>query len=141
MVCLREALDRYGQRICGEKMNIIFNLDGVICNEEGKLLMKHCRPLVNVTEFMQWLVKMEHHITIWCERENTLEMKLMTENWLKINQIPYDRLIFDRPHNPIFVNDTPPNSKYFKDWGDNDVVSLLFEEWKEWITKKERLER
>jgi len=122
-------------------MNIIFNLDGVICNEEGKLLMKHCRPLVNVTEFMQWLVKMEHHITIWCERENTLEMKLMTENWLKINQIPYDRLIFDRPHNPIFVNDTPPNSKYFKDWGDNDVVSLLFEEWKEWITKKERLER
>ena len=122
-------------------MNIIFNLDGVICNEEDKLLMKHCRPLVNVTEFMQWLVKMEHHITIWCERENTLEMKLMTENWLKINQIPYDRLIFDRPHNPIFVNDTPPNSKYFKDWGDNDVVSLLFEEWKEWITKKERLER
>ena len=122
-------------------MNLIFNLDGVICSEEDVLLMKHCRPLINVTEFMQWLVKMEHHITIWCERENTLEMKLMTENWLKINQIPYDRLIFDRPHNPIFVNDTPPNSKYFKDWGDNDVVSLLFEEWKEWITKKERLER
>ena len=122
-------------------MNLIFNLDGVICNEEDPMLMKHCKPLVNVTEFMQWLVKMEHHITIWCERENTLEMKLMTEHWLKINQIPYDRLIFDRPHNPIFVNDTPPNSKYFKDWGDNDVVSLLFEEWKEWITKKERLER
>ena len=127
--------------MAGEKMNLIFNLDGVICNEEAPMLMKHSRPLVNVTEFMQWLVTEGHHITIWCERDNTLEMKLMTEHWLEINQIPYDRLIFDRPPNPIFINDTPPNSKYFKDWGDNDVVSLLFEEWKEWITKKERLEQ
>ena len=86
-----------------EKMNLIFNLDGVICNEEDAILMKHCKPLVNVTEFMQWLVKEGHHITIWCERENTLEMKMMTENWLKINQIPYDRLLFDRPKDPVLL--------------------------------------
>ena len=119
-------------------MNLVFKLDGVICNEEDILLMKHCRPLINVTEFMQWLNNNKHHITIWCERENTLEMKMMTENWLKINQIPYDRLLFDRPADPVFVSDTPPNAKYYKDWGDNDIVSMLFKEWKEWIIEKDK---
>ena len=122
-------------------MNLIFNLDGVICNEEDVLIMKHCRPLVNVTEFMQWLNKNKHHITIWCERENTLEMKLMTEEWLMLNQIPYDRLLFDRPKDPVYVSDTPPNAKYFQGWGDNEIVAAMFEEWKEWITKKDRLEK
>jgi len=120
------------------QMNLIFNLDGVICNEEDPVLMKHCRPLVNVTEFMQWLIKEGHHITIWCERENTLEMKMMTESWLMINQIPYDRLLFDRPKDPVYVSDTPPNAKYLRGWGDNEIVATMFEEWKEWITKKEQ---
>jgi hypothetical protein len=103
------------------------------------MLMGHASPLVNVTEFMQWLANTEkHHITIWCERENTLEMKLMTEQWLMINQIPYDRLLFDRPKDPVFVDDTPPNAKYFESWGDNDIISRMFEEWTKWITKKEQ---
>ena len=122
-------------------MNLIFNLDGVICNEEDPILMKHCKPLVNVTEFMQWLVAEGHHITIWCERENTLEMKLMTEEWLMLNQIPYDRLLFDRPKDPVYVSDTPPNAKYLRGWGDNEIVAAMFEEWKVWITKKDRLEK
>ena len=127
----------YGKSMGGEtQMNLIFNLDGVICNEEDPVLMKHCRPLVNVTEFMQWLIKEGHHITIWCERENTLEMKMMTESWLMINQIPYDRLLFDRPKDPVYVSDTPPNAKYLRGWGDNEIVAAMFEEWKVWITKK-----
>tara|TARA_Y100000310_G_scaffold11761_1_gene12262 strand:- start:195 stop:578 length:384 start_codon:yes stop_codon:yes gene_type:complete len=125
----------------GKKMNLIFNLDGVICNEEDPILMKHCKPLVNVTEFMQWLVAEGHHITIWCERENTLEMKMMTESWLMINQIPYNRLLFDRPKDPVYVSDTPPNAKYLRGWGDNEIVAAMFEEWKVWITKKDRLEK
>ena len=117
-------------------MNLVFNLDGVICKEEDPMLMKHAAPLVNVTEFMQWISK-EHHITIWCERENTLEVKMMTEQWLEINQIPYDRLIFDRPKNPVFVDETPPNARYYRAWGDNQIIDMLFEEWKEWIHKQE----
>ena len=117
-------------------MNFVFKLDGVICNEEDDVLKKHCKPLVNVTEFMQWLQGNGHHLTIWCERPNTLEMKMITEEWLFIHQIPFDRLIFDRPKSPIYVDDTPPNAKYFSTWGDNDIVSQLFEEWKEWITKQ-----
>jgi len=123
-------------------MNLIFNLDGVICtNENDRVLWKHSRPLMNVASFMEWLTKEGHHITIWCERPNDMQTKLLTESWLRTENIPYDRLLFDRPTDPIFVNDTPPNSKYFKDWGDNDVVSLMFEEWKEWIMEKERLEQ
>jgi hypothetical protein len=78
---------------------------------------------------MQWLEKKNHHITIWCSRSNELGTKMATEQWLKTHQIPYDRLLFDRPKEPIFVSDTPPNAKYFSDWGDNGIVSMLFEEW------------
>ena len=45
-------------------MNLVFKLDGVICNEEDDLLKKHCRPLINVTEFMQWLQNNNHHIFV-----------------------------------------------------------------------------
>ena len=63
-------------------------------------------------------------------------MIMMTEEWLYLNQIPYDRLIFDRPKYPVFVDETPPNARYYKAWGDNDVVSQLFEEWIEWIKQQ-----
>lgn len=104
-------------------MNLVFDLDGVICNGT--------KPLVNVTEFMQWLKKKNHHITIWCTRPNDLKNKMNTENWLETEQIPYDRLLFDRPQDPVFVDETPPNSKYYHYDGDNNIVAMLFEEWKE----------
>ena len=119
----------------GERMRLVFQLDGVICKPEDKLLWKHAHPLANVTEFMQWLNNNGHHITIWCERANTLENKLITEQWLMVQQVPYDRLLFDRPKTPIFVDETPPNAKYHSGIGDNEIVAMLFEEWKEW--KKE----
>ena len=117
-------------------MNLVFNLDGVICSPPSGLLphqypdYEHCLPLANVTEFMQWLKKKNHHITIWCARPNDLGTKLSTEKWLEINQLPYDRLLFDRPQSPIFVDETPPNSKYYNAVGDNGIISMLFEEWK-----------
>ena len=54
-----------------------------------------------------------------------------TEKWLEIEQVSYDRLLFDRPDNPVFVDETPPNAKYYRAWGDNQIVDMLFEEWKE----------
>ena len=62
---------------------------------------------------------------------------MMTEGWLYINQIPYDRLIFDRPSDPVYVDETPPNAKYYAAFGDNSTVNMMFEEWKEWIKKQE----
>jgi len=115
----------------GDTMNLVFGLDGIICTPIARY--GEARPLANVTEFMQWLKKKDHHITIWAERPNTLESKISTESWLKMHQIPYDRLLFDRPSDPVFVDETPPNSKYYRYYGDNSVVSILFEEWIEAI--------
>jgi len=103
-------------------MNLIFGLEGVISHDK--------KPLANVVEFMQWLSDNKHHITIWTTKSNTLENKMDTENWLKMEQIVYNRLIFDRPTDPVFVDETPPNSKYYKHYGDNNIIAMLFEEWK-----------
>ena len=54
----------------------------------------------------------------------------MTEEWLKVEQVPYDRLLFDRPISAIFVDDTPPAAKYYKSYKDNDIVAMLYKEWK-----------
>jgi hypothetical protein len=119
-------------------MHLVFTLEHVILKPEDKLLWAHCQPLFNVIEFMQWLQDSGHHITIWTQRDNTLESKHITEQWLELQQVPYDRLLFDRPKDAIFVDETPPNAKYHNNIGDNSIVSMLFEEWKEWITNKEK---
>ncbi len=125
-------------------MNLIFDLDGVICIPPSELvdqqynIYDHCLPLANVTEFMIWLKKKKHHITIWCSRPNDLGVKMATERWLEMNQIPYDRLLFDRPLEPVYVLDTPPNAKYYKDFGDNSIIEMLFNEWKEEVYNNAR---
>ena len=50
--------------------------------------------------------------------------------------MPYDRLLFDRPYNPVMVTETPPNAKYYKHDTDLNVISDMFEEWKEYITNE-----
>ena len=128
-------------------MHFVFDMDGVICTPAKGIqfgiveYVEHCRPIANVSEFMHWLKKDNHLIIIWCNRPNDLAVKLSTEEWLRLNEIPYDRLLFDRPDFPIFVNETPCNSQYFDYDDDTRTVAMLFEEWKEWITEKERLEQ
>ena len=118
-------------------MNLIFQLDNVISTPAKGIAfglvdnIKHTKPIEDVVEFMQWAHK-EHHITIWCERNNELQTKMVTEEWLEINNVTYDRLLFDRPRYPIFVDETPPNTKYRGQIGDNSTIAMLFEEWKEW---------
>ena len=122
-------------------MHFIFDMDGVICTPAKGIqfgiveYVDNCKPIANVSEFMHWLKNNGHLIVIWCNRPNDLAVKLATEDWLNLNEIPYNRLLFDRPDYPIFVNETPSNSKYFA-YDDNVIViAELFEEWKEW--KKE----
>jgi hypothetical protein len=127
-------------------MKFVFQLDGVICTPpEGVQFgiveyVQHSKPIANATEFMQWLRKEEHDIIIWSRRPNDLAVKFATEQWLDLHQVPYDRLIFDRPDDPVYVNETPANAKYFSYDDDVAIVSALFEEWKEWKTKTENLE-
>jgi len=124
-------------------MKFVFQLDGVICTPpEGVQFgiveyVKHSKPIANAAEFMHWLREEGHMITIWSRRPNDLAVKFATEQWLDLHQVPYDRLIFDRPDEAIFVNETPANAKYFSYDDDVAIVAALFEEWKEWTTNKE----
>ena len=127
-------------------MKFVFQLDGVICTPpEGVQFgiveyVQHSKPIANATEFMQWLRKEEHDIIIWSRRPNDLAVKFATEQWLDLHQVPYDRLIFDRPDDAIYVNVTPANAKFYSYDDDVAIVAALFEEWKEWKTNTENLE-
>ena len=123
-------------------MHFVFDMDGVICTPAKGVqfgiveYVENCKPIANVSQFMHWLKEKNHLIVIWCNRPNDLAVKLTTETWLELNEIPYDRLLFDRPEYPIFVDETPANAKYFS-YDDNvRVIAELFEEWKECITKE-----
>jgi hypothetical protein len=125
-------------------MKLLFNLDDVICTPAKGIkfgvveYIKHCKPIEDTTEFMLWLKKKDHHITIWCERPNDLGVKLATESWLELNQIPYDRLLFDRPSSFINVEEVPAHAKFYKHHGDLGIVAEMYEEWKNDRQQKQR---
>jgi len=125
-------------------MKFVFELDGVICTPPEGIqfgiveYVQHSKPIANATEFMQWLRKEGNTITIWSRRPNDLAVKFATEQWLDLHQVPYDRLIFDRPSDPIYVNETPANAKFYSYDDDVAIVAAMFEEWKEWKKNKER---
>ena len=112
-------------------MNFVFKLERVISTPSKNLDgVAHCKVLANVIEFMWFLENLGHNISIWTERPNTLDYKLATEEWLHLNQIPYHRLVFDRPKSPIFVDITPSEAQYYKHEAHNQIISDLFNEWK-----------
>jgi len=117
-------------------MNLVFNLDDVICTPAKGInfgitqYIVNCLPIEDTNEFMQWCKDNNHHITIWCERDNTLACKMETEDWLNINQIPYDRLLFDRPKQYINIDEAPSHAKFYKHIGDMGIVAEMYEEWK-----------
>ena len=117
-------------------MNLVFSLDHVICTPPKGIkagiynYMDSCLPIEDTNEFMQWCKKNGHHITIWTERPNDLAVKVATEAWLEMNQVPYDRLLFDRPHDYITVDEAPSHAKFYKHIGDMSVVAEMYEEWK-----------
>ena len=117
-------------------MNLVFSLDHVICTPPKGMkagiynYMDSCLPIEDTNEFMQWCKRNGHHITIWTERPNDLAVKVATEAWLEMNQVPYDRLLFDRPHDYIIVDEAPSHAKFYKHIGDMSVVAEMYEEWK-----------
>ena len=125
-------------------MKLVFNLDDIICTPAKGIkfglpdYIGNCLPIEDTIEFMQWLKKHNHHITIWCERPNDLAVKMQTEQWLELHQVPYERLIFDRPANYINVDETPSHAKFYKALGDLGIVAEMYEEWKQEWRKNDR---
>jgi|TARA_R100000656_G_scaffold62314_1_gene48047 hypothetical protein len=120
-------------------MNLVFGMDGVICTPcKTPEEVERASPLTNVKDFMNWLMMKEHHITIWCKRPNSLDWVMATKEWCADHQIPYDRLLFDRPYNALLVTETPPNAKYYRHVSnDMSIISDMFEEWTQWLTQRE----
>jgi histidinol phosphatase-like enzyme len=124
-------------------MKFVFDLDGVICTPPKGIqfgiieYIEKSKPIVNAIEFIQWLHK-DHEIIIWTNRPNDLAVKFATEQWLDFHQVKYNRLLFDRPDDAIYVNETPSNAKYFAYDDDVKVVAELFEEWKQEWKKNDR---
>tara|TARA_R100000995_G_C3422074_1_gene94431 strand:- start:266 stop:631 length:366 start_codon:yes stop_codon:yes gene_type:complete len=113
-------------------MNLVFGMDGIICTPcKDYTEVERARPLDNVRDFMLWLKRNDHTITIWCKRPNSLDWVMATKEWLVDNQIPYDRVLFERPHNAVMVNETPPNAKYYKHDNDLSIIAGMFEDWKD----------
>ena len=128
-------------------MKLVFNLDGVICTPPKGIqfgiieYIEKSKPIANAVEFMVWLHK-QHDIVIWTNRPNDLAVKFATEQWLDLHQVPYNRLLFDRPDDAIYVNETPANAKYYAYDDDVKVVAELFEEWKkEWKNDRQHKQR
>jgi len=128
-------------------MKFVFNLDGVICTPPKGIqfgiieYIEKSKPIVNAIEFIQWLHK-DHDIIIWTNRPNDLAVKFATEQWLDFHQVKYNRLLFDRPDDAIYVNETPSNAKYFAYDDDVKIVAELFEEWKkEWKNDRQHKQR
>tara|TARA_Y100000310_G_C20491250_1_gene719314 strand:+ start:101 stop:475 length:375 start_codon:yes stop_codon:yes gene_type:complete len=112
-------------------MNLVFGMDGVICTPcHDYVDVERAKPITNVREFLIWLKRQGHHITIWCKRPNSLDWVMATKEWCSENGIWYDRLLFDRPFNPIYVSEAPPNCKYYKHHADLGIIAEMFEEWK-----------
>ena len=116
-------------------MKLVFDLDNVICTPPKGIqygivdYIRHAKPIEDVAEFMSWCYK-KHEIIIWANRPNDLAVKLATENWLKLHDIKYHRLLLDKPDNPVFVDETPSHAKFYKHHGDLGIIAGLYEEWK-----------
>ena len=117
-------------------MKLVFSLDNVICTPPKGIqfgivdYIKNSKPIEDVTEFISWAYD-RHEIIIWAERPNDLAVKIATEEWLKLHDIKYHRLLLDRPKNPVFVDETPSHAKFYKHIGDLSITSSLYEEWKD----------
>ena len=119
-------------------MNLVFGMDGIICTPcKDYTEVEKARPLTNVREFMLWLKEHDHKITIWCKRPNSLDWVMATKEWLVAKDIPHDRVLFEKPFNPVMVSETPPNAKYYKHDNDLSVVAGLFEDFKKWALTQE----
>ena len=129
-------------------MKFVFDLDGVICTPPKGIqfgvieYIENSKPIANAIEFMTWFKQKEHDIIIWTNRPNDLAVKFATEQWLDLHQVPYNRLLFDRPDDAVYVNETPANARYYAYDDDVKVVAELFEEWKkEWKNDRQQKPR
>ena len=98
------------------KMRIVFDLDGVICElKKPSENYSDVSPKQDVIEKMKNFKKDGHYLIIQTARHmRTCEGNVsqviekigkITEDWLKKWQVPYDELIFGKPYADLYIDD------------------------------------
>ena len=93
-------------------MKIGIDMDSTICTdryESGGVLK--CKLLPGAKEKLEELKKAGHEIVIFTHRSD--ELKKMTLQWLKENNIQHDGAIFNKPHFDVYIGD---EARHFISW-------------------------
>lgn len=94
---------------------LVIDLDGTICTQEASGEYELARPMPRVIEQMKKYKEEGWHITIFTARGmNSFDgdvdkiekhYRILTEEWLEFNKVPYDRLLFGKPAGDLYVDD------------------------------------
>ena len=85
----------------------IFDIDGTICKHNGYKIDGRDTLLAGAYEFFRGISENDMVILITSRTE---EYKDMTENFLKENKIPFDKVIYNAPFGErILINDKKPS--------------------------------
>ena len=88
-------------------MIIGIDIDGVITKESGGWTPDYyssCRPNFETIKLMKALHKKGYKIVIYTSRLSN-EVKVVTVEWLKKYDVPYDAIHFDKPLYDFYVDD------------------------------------
>jgi len=99
-----------------DKMRIVFDLDGVICElKKPSESYADVIPKNDVIEKMRDLKEDGHYLIIHTGRHMRTcdgdvskvieKVGKITEDWLEKWKVPYDELIFGKPHADIYIDD------------------------------------
>ena len=94
-------------------MDIIVDLDGTICTEEKTFERALAKPIKGAVDALKTLYVEGHNIIIYTARSWS-EYK-MTEQWLKDNNICYNRLVMGKPVGDVWIDD---RAEKFTNWKD-----------------------
>lgn len=92
-------------------MNIVVDLDGVIAQGSNYPNYEECRVVPGATEYLLSLKDAGHYIVIYSARWEV--DREVTELWLFVHGVPYDKLILGKPLADVYLDD---RAMKFEDW-------------------------
>jgi len=118
-----------------KKRTIAFDLDATICNSIRRFhpedILK-VKPYPKMIKLMRELKAEGHEVIIFTRRGCLKTGRKLTKQWIKMHDIPCDKLITNKPHYDLFVGDRLMSS--LKGWISTGTVKsqieLIYEQMK-----------
>jgi hypothetical protein len=80
-----------------------FEIDGMVSSTPGSFtelaVIAKQTVIPGALDLLTELKKAGHHIVLYTHRDASTAIE--TEKWLSKNKVPYDRIMFNRPHNVV----------------------------------------